>query len=95
MFDVAADHLALRIRKSGPPIGDMFTPWGLRDSHCRYVHHNRIRPLGAWRQDQNGMRPRTDPHCAFAKWGPRIGEYASGPSNLGAVALSTVTLLCD
>ena len=38
------------------------------------------------------MRPRTDPHWVFAKRGPRIGEYAPGPSNIGALALSTVTV---
>jgi len=45
---------------------------------------------GAWRPKLSGMRPRTPPHCAFAKWGPRIGDYAPWPSNIGMVALSTV-----
>jgi len=38
------------------------------------------------------MRRQTASHCAFAKLGPQTGDYAPGSSNVGEVALSTVTV---
>ena len=67
--NAAPDCLELRIRKSGPPIGDIH-PRGLRDSHGRYVQHNGIRPLDAWRHEQSGDAPSDCPTLRIRKMGP-------------------------
>ena len=48
--------------------------------------------FGACRPKLSGMQRQSASHCAFAKLGPHSGEYAPGPSKVGEVASSTVTV---
>ena len=63
-----------------------------QDSRIRYHRQTAWPLIGARRTESSGMRRQTASHCAFAKMGPRIGEYASGPSNIGEVSFSTATV---
>jgi hypothetical protein len=78
--DPAVDCLALRIREIGP---------SARRFSCQRVnyplfwgtHRPKRRVLGSWEPTPSGIRPWTASHCAFAKLGPRRGDFRANTSN--------------
>jgi len=79
--DVAVDSLALRIREIGPS-ARRFSCQRVEYSLVWRTHRPKRRVLGAWEPTPSGIRPWTASHCAFAKLGPRRGDFRASASNI-------------